>query len=293
MRTMGGLKRYMPQTRWTFLISTLAIAGIPGLSGYFSKDEILFFAFKAGWDGTVIPSALAYGVWFVGLVTALLTAVYMTRAYLLTFEGEPRWPASMDVHPHESPWTMTAPLWILAALAAVGGFLGLPPVLTEALGLPDSWIHHWLGATYGGPVAEIAYDAKPGHGWEWGLLGLGALIAFAGVGLAWFGLRFGAKGPSADRSIRKTFGGLYTAASKKWLWDEAYDATIVNPVVGGSRNTLAPFDRDVVDGAVNGLGRLVRRGSGLLRGTQTGIVQQYALAVVLGVVIVVGLILFV
>ena len=123
MRTMGGLGRYMPSTKWTFLIATLAIAGIPGLAGFFSKDEILYKAFEYGYDGHLV----GYLVWVVGLVTALLTAVYMTRAYLLTFEGEPRWPDALDTHPHESPWTMTVPLWVLAGLSVVGGFLGVAP----------------------------------------------------------------------------------------------------------------------------------------------------------------------
>jgi NADH-quinone oxidoreductase subunit L len=225
-------------------------------------------------------------------VTALLTAIYMTRAYLLTFEGEPRWPDAMDTHPHESPWTMTAPLWVLAALSVVGGFLGLPPVVTEALGLPDSWIHHWLGVEYGGPVAEAVHELHPSHGVEWALLGLGALIAIGGVAIAWVGLRFGARGPEADTSVRGAMGWAYPFAAKKWLWDEAYDAAVVRPVVDGARNVVAPFDREVVDGTVNGIGRMMRRLSGWLGTLQTGVVQTYALALVIGVVAVVALMLF-
>ncbi|MGB3541369.1 NADH-quinone oxidoreductase subunit L [Rubrivirga sp.] len=290
MRTMGGLKKYMPSTRWTFLIATLAIAGLPGLSGFFSKDEILFFAFKFGYDGHFL---LGYGVWIVGLITALLTAIYMTRAYLLTFEGEPRWPDSIDTHPHESPWTMTTPLWILAGLSVVAGFLGLPPAVTEFFGLPESWIHHWLGLEYGGPVAELAYDLKPGHGIEWALLGVGSAIAIAGIAIAWFLLRYGQRGPDADRSVRRTLGGLYRVASRKWFWDEAYDATVVKPVVEGSRRGLAPFDKNVVDGGVMGFAHGIRNAASKLRGIQTGVVQTYALAIVVGVVAVVAAILFI
>ena len=288
MRTMGGLKKYMPATRWTFLLSTLAIAGVPLFSGYFSKDEILFFAFKSGFDGSV----LGYGLWAVGIVTALLTAIYMTRAYLLTFEGDERWPAAMDVHPHESPWTMTVPLAVLAFLAVVGGFLGLPPAVTEAFGLPDSWIHHWLGAQYGGPVFEASFEDKPGHGIEWALLALGGVIALGGIAIAWVGFRFGRRGPEADRSLRRSMGFLYAPASKKWLWDEAYNATFVRAVVGGARKVFAPFDKGVIDGAVNGLGRSLRGASGQLGRLQTGGVQSYALAVVLGVVLVIALVVF-
>ncbi len=287
MRTMGGLKRYMPSTRWTFLIATLAIAGIPGLSGFFSKDEILFKAFEYGYDGHL----LGYIVWFIGIVTALLTAIYMTRAYLLTFEGEPRWPDALDTHPHESPWTMTVPLWVLAALSVVAGFLGLPPVIAEAMGT-ESWIHHWLGTEFGGPVAELAHEVVPSHGVEWGLLALGAGIAIAGVVIAWFGFRFGARGPEADRSLRKTMGVLYRPASRKWLWDEAYDAAVVKPVVEGSRRGLAPFDKKGIDGTVMGFAGGIRQLAGRLRGVQTGVVQTYALGIVVGVVAVVALVLF-
>ncbi len=286
MRTMGGLRKYMPLTAGTFFVSTLAIAGIPPLAGFFSKDEILFFAFKSGMSGDV----LSFLVWGIGLITALMTAIYMTRAYLLTFEGKPRWPAALDVHPHESPWTMTVPLVVLAGLAAVAGSFGLAPVVAELFGT-ESWIHHYLGAKYGGPVAEASFDYKPSHLVEWALLGLGALLALVGVGAAWFGFRFGARGLDADRKFFRSMGWLYAPASRVWGWDTFYNATIVRAVVDGARNVFAPFDKNVVDGGVNGLGRGVRGFASGLRGIQTGGVQTYALAIVLGVVIVVGLVM--
>ena len=290
MRTMGGLKKYMPATRWTFLISTLAIAGIPPLAGFFSKDEILFRTFEHGAN----VNFMYYGLWIVGLITAVLTAVYMTRAYLLTFEGDPRWPDALDTHPHESPWTMTVPLVVLAVLAAGAGFLGLPAVFGE----DASWIHGWLVGHEGhlGPVADYFEVFPPEHAashtLEWGLLGLGALIAVAGVAIAWFGYRFGKRGPEADRSVRRTMGWLYRPASQKWLWDEAYDAAVVKPVVEGSRRGLAPFDKNGIDGTVMGLAGGVRGLAGRLRGVQTGVVQTYALGIVVGVVAVVALVLF-
>ena len=290
MRTMGGLKRFMPATRWTFLISTLAIAGIPPLAGFFSKDEILFRTFEHGANVNV----LYYGLWVVGLVTAVLTAVYMTRAYLLTFEGDPRWPDAMDTHPHESPWTMTVPLAVLAVLAAGAGFLGLPAVFGE----DASWIHGWLVGHEGhlGPVADYFEVFPPehaaSHALEWGLLGLGATIAVVGVAIAWFGFRFGTRGPEADRSLARKMGPLYRPASRKWLWDEAYDAAVVNPIVEGSRKGLAPFDKKGIDGTVMGFAGGIRTVAGRLRGVQTGVVQTYALGVVVGVVAVVALVLF-
>ncbi|PAP77642.1 NADH-quinone oxidoreductase subunit L [Rubrivirga marina] len=300
MRTMGGLKRFMPLTRWTFLISTLAIAGLPPLAGFFSKDEILFRAFEFGQSAHI-----GYGVlWIVGLVTAVLTAIYMMRAYLLTFEGTPRWPDSMDTHPHESPWTMTVPLVVLAALAVVGGFLGLPPVF-EDIGLPGSWIHGWLvgHGDHLGPVADSLdplwagvspYELhKPSHAVEWALLGLGAAISLLGIGAAVYFFRFGTRGPEADRKARKVFGLFYTPASHVWGWDQFYNATFVKGTVEGARKVLAPFDKNVVDGGVMGLAGLVRDAAGRLRGVQTGVVQTYALAIVVGVVAVVALVLFV
>ncbi|MEM1043931.1 MAG: NADH-quinone oxidoreductase subunit L [Bacteroidota bacterium] len=281
MRTMGGLRKYMPFTAITFLISTLAIAGIPPLAGFFSKDEILFKAFELGYDGHV----WAYAVWGIGIITAVLTAVYMTRCYVLTFEGRERWPDAMDTKPHESPWTMTTPLVILAFFAMVAGFFGLPPVLGE------SWIHHWLGADYGGPVAEYHAELHVSHAVEWGLLGLGTLIAAGGVSFAW--LNYRKSGLETDRTVRRRLGAVYTLLSNKYFVDEAYDATIVSPITEASRKGLAPFDQNVVDGTVNGAAKAIRNLSGWWRGMQTGIVQNYALALVLGVVVVVALMIFV
>jgi NADH-quinone oxidoreductase subunit L len=216
----------------------------------------------------------------------------MGRCYLLTFEGRSRWPNAFDVKPQESPWTMTVPLVVLAVLSAVGGFLGVPAVVHEALPfLPESWIHHWLGAEYGGPVAEVEHELHVPHATEWGLLGLGAALAVAGLFIAW--VRWGRRGLDADLSLRRRLGFLYTLWSRKYFVDEIYDDAVVKPVVEGSRRGLAPFDQRGVDGAVNGLARLVRGAGVGLRGLQTGVVQTYALYVVLGVVLVIALMLFV
>ncbi|CAN5583500.1 NADH-quinone oxidoreductase subunit L [soil metagenome] len=280
MRTMGGLKKYMPSTRWTFLIATLAIAGIPGLAGFFSKDEILFVAFQYGHEGF----GYAYFVWIVGLLTAILTAIYMFRCYVLTFEGRERWPAALDVHPHESPWTMTVPLWVLAALSVFGGYLGLPYVLGE------NWIHHYLGAPYGGPVAEPALVATVATSTQWMLLGLGSFIAIGGTAIGW--ILWSRRGLEQDRRLRERLSIPYLAAERKYWWDEAYDALFVRPIEDGSRKVIAPFDARIIDGAVNGLARMVGYTSGRLRGIQTGIVQTYAFALVLGVVAVIAILLF-
>jgi NADH-quinone oxidoreductase subunit L len=277
---MGGLRRYMPWTALTFLVATLAIAGLPPLAGFFSKDEILFSAFRYGLN----DHGWAYFVWIVGLFTAVLTAVYMGRCYILTFEGAPRWPGSLDVKAHESPRTMTIPLAVLAALSAVGGFLGLPHVLGQ------SWIHHWLGAGYGGPVAEPEMELEVAAATEWGLLGLGAAIAVSGLALAWWW--WGRRGIEFDARLRQRAGAVYRWASRKWYVDEIYDGAVVRPLVSGARDGLAPFDQRIVDGAVNGAADVVQRAAGSLRLVQTGVVQAYALGIVLGVAAVIALMLF-
>ncbi|MDA0684439.1 MAG: NADH-quinone oxidoreductase subunit L [Bacteroidetes bacterium] len=282
MRTMGGLKKFMPATRMTFLISTLAIAGIPGLAGFFSKDEILFKAFEAGTHGIDVGLV----VWVVGLITAFLTAVYMTRAYVLTFEGEPRWPHADKITPHESPWTMTVPLWVLAGMSVVGGYLGIPAVIAHG---DLNWIHHWLAGEQG-PVAEAAFEGHVALAVEWGLIALGSLIAIMGV---WLGWRWYSKqGLSFDEKLAARFGGLYKLWQGKYFFDEAYDKTIVRPLIGGSIHGLAPFDKYVIDGLVNFTGFFTRGASFTLRYLQTGLVQSYAVAIVFGVVLLIWLMLF-
>lgn len=285
MRTMGNLKKYMPATATTYLISTLAIAGFPLLSGFFSKDEILFKAFEYGYSG----HGYAWFVWVVGIITALLTAFYMMRSYVLTFRGEERWPEADKIHPHESPASMTFPLWVLAGLAIVGGFIGLPGVIAHG---DWNWIHHWLGAPYGGPVAEASVHEHPASFIviEWVLLIFGALLALVGLGFAW--KVYNRDGLDFDKKLSTDFSGLYRIWSGKYFWDEFYNKSVVQPLIGGARRVMAPFDRYVVDGTVNGVGGIVRAFSSLFKYLQTGVVYNYAAAILLGVVLLLGLILF-
>ncbi len=287
MRTMGGLKKYMPATSVTFLIATLAIAGFPPLAGFFSKDEILFKAFEYGYDGHFY----AYLVWGIGILTAFITAFYMTRAYVLTFLGKPRWPMADQVHPHESPATMTIPLWVLAFLSAVGGFLGVPALVTHLTGM-GSWIHHFLAGDHG-PVAEAAVGAH-GEGFmliEILLIVLGALIAVGGVLFAWN--RYVHHGLAYDARLQKSFGGLYRLWQGKYFVDEAYERTVVQPLLRGSRDGLLPIDQRVIDGIVNGFAHVSRGLGSVLRYMQTGVVQSYAVAIAFGVFLVVFLMLLV
>ncbi len=281
MRTMGGLKKYMPSTYWTFLLSTLAIAGIPGLAGFFSKDEILFKAFEAGYLGghTVVTV-----MWVVGLITALLTAVYMTRALILTFHGEERWPHASEAKPRESPASMTIPLWILAGLSVVGGFLGLPAVIGHG---EYNWIHHWLSAEFGGPVAGASYAGHVSLAVEWGLIALGSTVAIVGV---WFGwTRYSSHGVAYDETVRATFGRAYGIFEAKYYWDEFYERYVISKIVRFADKGAAAFDAEFVDGAVNGLANSVKNASERLRKLQTGVVQTYAIGILAGVVLVISM----
>jgi len=284
MRTMGGLKEYMPATSTTYLLATLAISGIPLTAGFFSKDEILFKAFEFGYAG----HGYAWAVWAVGVLTALLTAFYMMRSYVLTFEGEPRWSASDRHEPHESPSSMTIPLWTLGVLSLVGGFIGLPAVIQ---GGDWNWIHHYLGAKYGGPVAEASLQGHVPLALEWGLIGLSSAIALGTVYYTW--AVYSAQGLEYDAFLQTRLAGLYRTWQDKYYWDDFYENVVVETVIDGvGRKAFAAFDTNVVDGAVNGVARLAQKASALLRLTQTGVVQNYALSLVLGVVLVIGLMLF-
>jgi NADH-quinone oxidoreductase subunit L len=286
MRTMGGLQQYMPSTGWTYWIATIAISGIPLTAGFFSKDEILFKAFEFGYGG----APYAYFVWGVGVLTAALTAFYMVRSYVLTFEGEPRWPEADTVHAHESSSAMTGPLWVLAGGSLLTGFLGLPALVNHFLGT-ENWIHHYLGAPYGGPVAEPEIAAHVPLGLEAGLIGLSSGIAIGVYFLARNLYR--AHGTAYDERLAASLGGLYQTWKDKYYWDEFYNDVVVDSLIGGlAARGLAPFDSKIVDGVVNGVAAAAQAVSGLLRRIQTGIVQNYALALVAGAVLVLGLMLF-
>jgi NADH-quinone oxidoreductase subunit L len=264
---MGGLKKAMPITRITFLVAALAIAGFPGFAGFFSKDLILEAAYMTG----------HYRLWMVGVVSAFLTAFYVFRAYFLTFEGESRVDEHIAHHLHESPSTMTIPLVVLAVLSLVGGFIGLP--------------HGFLWGDEIGHYLEPSV-AVLGGGMHHPTTGtLVFLIAVAsGVGLAGIGLDYIMYGTHSDLPDRlaTTFSAPY-----RWLWnkyyvDELYDALIIRPYVRLSRYFWQTVDAGLIDGAVNGVGDLVRVVGGRVRRLQTGNVQAYALAMLVGALVVVA-----
>ncbi len=249
MRRMGGLARLMPVTAVTFIVGWLAIAGVPPFAGFWSKDEILLNA----WENN--PA-----LWVVGIVTAGLTAFYMTRQVVLVFFGTRRW--GDEVHPHESPALMTVPLAVLAVLAAVGGGLNLP--------LVGDWLvlEHFLEPVFEGTLREI----EAGTGLKVTLALVSAAVAVAGIAAGW--LVYGARRVDA----RRLEPALLADA---WYIDRTYAEVAAGP--GRSFfDGVARFDSGVVDGAVNGVGRLIRGAGDGLRRSQTGYVRNYAIPIATG-----------
>ncbi|PLY00440.1 MAG: NADH-quinone oxidoreductase subunit L [Desulfuromonas sp.] len=269
MRNMGGLRKKMPITYTTFLISTLAIAGIPGLSGFFSKDEILWFALKSH-QGSVY-------LWLVGAIAAGMTAFYMFRLVFMTFHGEQRTDARAKDHIPESPWVITLPLVILATLAALGGYIGIPAAFGKGLHRLEHFLHPVFGKTQ-----AVAHGT---HAFEFTMMGVSVGIAVVGIFLAWI---MYIKSPELPGKFVAKFQGAWRTLFNKWYVDEIYDALFVNPCKRLGTFLWKGVDANVVDGAVNGTGAVVKFLSSALRLTQTGVVHNYALSMVIGVLLVVG-----
>ncbi len=297
MRRMGALRRRLPITFATMMVGALALAGIPPLAGFFSKDEILFRAFEAN---TVI--------WGLAVLTAFMTAFYMFRLMALTFLGAYRGPAWQG-EPHESPRAMTLPLQVLAAGAVLAGFVGVPAALGGS-----NVIEHFLE-----PSVTVAGVHAPVHeaagGLELGLMLFSVLVAAAGIGLAW---RLYVSHPESSDRLASRFARAHLLLSRKYYVDEIYNATfvagtmssgralwmfdrrVVDGFVNGS-SWLTMFgswlsaltDRAVVDGLVNGVGRRLQQVSYSVRRLQTGLVQNYAMLMLFGVFAFVSLYLFV
>jgi NADH-quinone oxidoreductase subunit L len=274
MRKMGGLRSKLPITFWTFLAATLALAGIPPLAGFFSKDAILASVFEEG--HTVLFS--------IGLVTAGLTAFYMLRLVSLTFAGDFRGTHEQEHHVHEAPPTMTLPLVILAGLSVVAGFLGLPKVLGE---------HGNRFAALLEPIfPKLATSEKAAHelssSTEWALIAASVAVAVGGLllGWAWYGR---GKGRVPDR-IAAASPGLYALVAEKFRVDELYDLLIVRPFNFLAWALWKVVDVLIIDGILNAAAFLVELVGDLLRFLQTGNVRNYALSLFLGLV---GLLLLV
>jgi NADH-quinone oxidoreductase subunit L len=263
MHRMGGLFRKMPVTAVTMAIGALALAGIPPLAGFWSKDEILAAGFaRGGWF---------YFLWIIGLVTALLTAFYITRLWVLVFLGEPRW--EERAHPHESPRVMTLPLIALAALSFVGGLVNTPFRLT---------LEHFLEPSFEGVPIQHASE-------DWltlaVLAGLSVMAALAGAGAGYLAYR---RPPERWRRFEESFEPLWGTWEAAYGVDDLYGQALVAPGRRLSEAAAFSFDAGVVDGAVNGVGRVVRNVGDWARPLQTGFVRNYGVLFLAGAVVVVA-----
>lgn len=311
MRKMGGLKKYMPTTFWTFAVATVAIAGIPPLAGFVSKDAILAKAFEAGYTNLNDHGNVYFLLWFLGLAGAALTAFYMFRLLYMTFFGSFRGGEEAEHHLHESPWTMTLPLQILAGLSIVGGVLiGFPGQLFHLEGW--SFIDRFLGPV----VLQTHGGEHHGHalslGLEWTLVAVSVAVAVAGILVA---RRFylGDAGFTRASYLAKRFPFAYKLLLNKYWVDELYDAAVVRPtvafagllweldarvvdgVVNGTRHTTVGsswvsgiFDLRVIDGIVNLIGEAYNVASRHFRRLQVGFAQGYAMVMVFGAALLLG-----
>jgi NADH-quinone oxidoreductase subunit L len=319
MRRMGGLRKYMPITWLTMCAGWLAICGVPIFAGFFSKDEILWKT----WSAQGLPPGFAKALWMVGAITALLTAVYMTRLMVMTFWGSERFrdKAPENVHaaehhvdhaahePHESPASMTVPLIVLAVLSTIGGLVGVPYALSSMVGgHPENYFERTISHTPSGPTDahgadEVrwlspkpqAVDGPPafstGNDHAQGAAGhspeeisqerllalVSVLLALSGIGIGWVMFQ------------RQPLRRLPRLLENKYYVDEIYDAAVINPIHTVSREGLWKiFDIGVIDGLVNGLGRLVTDAGKLARYMQSGYVRSYAAIILLGALILIG-----
>ena len=270
---MGGLKNKMKVTFITFFIGSLAISGIPPLSGFFSKDEILYKTF----------TNIGIPFYAVGLITAAITAFYMFRLIALTFYGKPRYDEK-HVHPHESPSTMTLPLVILAFLSITGGLIGLP----HFTGLPNL-LEHWLEPVFKNAQSVlISIHPESEHSTAVELFLVVLSVAIASASVIYSFRKFSKQEKFEPES------GIGKVLENKYYVDEAYDTLIVNPIQKTSSNFLWKiFDIKIIDGAVNGIAKYISNISFDWRKLQTGVIQDYTTISVAGVIIIIVYLLFI
>jgi NADH-quinone oxidoreductase subunit L len=316
MRNMGGLKDKLPWTHRTMFVGCLAISGVPLLAGFFSKDEILWSAFKVGGYGHL--------VWGMGFAVAAMTAFYMFRLYHMTFSGTFRGTEDQWHHVHESPRTMVLPLQVLAVGAILAGLLGIPDALGHALHIPHVF------ESFTEPVFEAAHEtlpqvftaAPPAHNIEMSLMAASVTIAALGITLAWLLFR---RHPELPGRIASSIAPVYRLLLNKYYVDEIYGALFVRGAALGGGTALYAVDRYLVDGGdgevrpglgVNGIGWVVREGvaktsdffdrwfvdgavnlvaaifdnlSYLFRSLQNGLVQHYALSMLIIILFMIGI----
>ena len=283
MRRMGGLAKKIPHTYRTMLLGSIAIAGIPPLAGFFSKDEILGESWKLGFQW----------VWAIGIVVAIMTAFYMFRLIGLTFWGESRVDPKVEPHIHESPPVMTTPLWILAVPTVILGLVltwGGPPIW-NGTGLLAGWLHPVF--EHGEELLHHETEAFQLFGIDGALIGASVAVAVIGVLAAWrlFGVNLGAirwrPNPERVRSLTARVPFLYRASLNKWWFDDLNHLLFM--VIGGRIAAfLWWFDRRVVDDTVNDVATTTVGAGTALRRVQTGRVQNYALGIAVGLIVMAG-----
>lgn len=272
MRKMGGLRKELPTTHMTYIFGTLAIAGIFPFAGFFSKDEILYNSFL-----------MHPFFWAIGAVAALMTSFYMFRSVFMTFYGPSRVEPEVAHHLHESPPIMTWPLIILAGLSLVGGLVGIPI-------LPGWHVFGDFLAPVFAPAQHVLHPDAHGHGghhlvMELVLMAISLGIALVGLYVAYV---FYIKKPEIPGQIVEEYKGFHSAVYNKYWVDEIYDFLFVNSLVQFSRGLWKYFDEAVIDGIVNGVARLTRGAGSVLRLAQSGLVKDYALSFLVGVLVVIG-----
>ncbi len=283
IRRMGGLRKWMPITYVTFVVATLAIAGIPPFSGFFSKDEILFRAYGSGLGGTAL--------WAVVSAAALCTAFYMTRLVILTFLGDCRADEHTKSHLHESPWTITVPLIVLAFFSLVGGYFNVPegmthfvPTLAFTFFAPIEFLHHWLAPV----LITDPGTLRPGAtAMEGALILTSVIVALVGIGSAWF--LYAVRPRMAERLAGFGRGIPHRVLLDKYYVDEIYSYGIVKPIYYTSLYFLWRFvDVIAIDGLVNGAAKATQFLAQVGRRFQTGDVQAYAVSLIVGTLLTIG-----
>ncbi len=256
MRKMGGLAKYLPLTFPAFLVGWLTISGVPPFAGFFAKGDVLTRVFEHNKP-----------LWVLGVLTAILTAYYMTRLFILTFRGTERFREDTHGHdPHESPWVMTLPLVVLAVLSILGGLIDLP------------WAHSASLSGFLDPVfGYVPAVATSSTLAQWGLAAVDVAAAIIGLFAAF----------TIWRGIYESPRFESTFFEHVWYWDDAYDATVGRPLTEVAQFSDDVIEPDVIDGAVTGVAVLIRRSAEGLRKVQSGFVRQYALAMMLGFAVIV------
>lgn len=270
---MGGLRKHIPITFWTFLIATLAISGIPGLSGFFSKDEIL-------WESLAGPYRLGHIIfWIIGVITAGMTAFYMFRLVNLAFFGNPRYDSEVGKHIHESPKSMTVPLIVLAILSVIGGYVGIPHSLGGSNAFGQFLSEVFVSKESAETVSQYPLTL------EHLLMGASIMIVLIGIFLAF---SFYIKNPQLPKRLTEKYRAIYKILSNKYYVDEIYSAVFVRPLLKLSTFLWQVFDVRIIDGTANGSAFLIKWFSNITRKLQTGYFRNYALSLFLGVIVILG-----